>query len=219
MRGWGALSWPPSTTCGPGLGMSRGLLGAKHSGPTTTEGPGFLGTDEGLQMAAGRQQAGGDLPGPLQWVLWGAHGRAPRGSLVRLRLHQACLSGRRTAFVSSGSVLCPLQQAPAYPVCQGLLSGVSHSQSLCSYRFPPSPSSGKNTPVRVELPLTYLGRVLSALCHQQENRGLESWGASPSSQGPRCEAQAGSSRQPSDPIVLGSQYSGRLGGPPSYSGS
>ena len=147
MRGWGALSWPPSTTCGPGLGMSRGLLGAKHSGPTTTEGPGFLGTDKGLQMAAGRQQAGGDLPGPLQWVLWGAHGRAPRGSLVRLPLHQACLSGRRTAFVSSGSVLCPLQQAPAYPVCQGLLSGVSHSQSLCSYRFPPSPSSGKNTPV------------------------------------------------------------------------
>ena len=86
--------------------------------------------------------------------------------------------------------------------------------------FPPKPPIWKeHTNYREEHPLTYLGRVLSALCHQQENRGLESWGASPSSQGPGCEAQAGSSRQPSDPIVLGSQYSGCLGGPPSSSRS
>lgn len=99
------------------------------------------------------------------------------------------------------------------------LSEVSHSQSLCSYRFPPKPPIWKeHTNYREEHPLTYLGRVLSALCHQQENRGLESWGAL-AARGPGVRLRPGVAGSSQTPSSWGASTVVALVDPPSSSGS
>lgn len=80
--------------------------------------------------------------------------------------------------------------------------------------FPPkTPIWKEHTDYRQEHPLTYLGQVLSALCHQQENRGLESWG-SLAARGPGVRLRSEVAGSPQTPLSWGASTVVTLMEPP-----
>lgn len=232
MRGWGALSWPPSTTCGPGVGMSRGYLGAVL--PVCLAGFTLWSLDLVLSTVDPRRRRGLDSWEPMKGC---------RRWLGGSGLVAACLGpcsgscGVLTACALTAAwygfpCTRPASRAAGPPCSQVCRSSVHFTRCLlilfakgCCQSVgplsvtlfllvPPKPAIWKeHTDYRQEHPLTYLGQVLSALCHQQENRGLESWG-SLAARGPGVRLRSEVAGSPQTPSSWGASTVVTLMEPP-----
>lgn len=161
MRGWGTLSWPPSTTCGPGVGMSRGYLGAVlpvclagftlwflDLVPSTVDPRRWRGLDSWEPMKGCRRWLGGSgLVRPV-WAL----AMGPVGCSRHMPSLQPGMAtpapGLPLGLQDSLALKCVGPLSISVDACLSCLPRTvvrvwAHSQSL--YCFPLKPPSGKNT--------------------------------------------------------------------------